>query len=539
MIKKSIFFFLLLINGVVATNAQLVSTNLPIIKITSTGAITGTQIEGTINIINNVTGVNNIADPASYTGVIGINTRAGLSANFTSKPSYNVETWVNNTGVSLDTSLLGMPTENDWVLLASYPDRSFARNILANTLYTNMGNYAPRMKLCEVLINNTYQGVYLFGEKIKRDTFRVDVAKLEPFEITDSVVTGGYIVKVLNNNNPDWTSSKMPFGATTQTTDFFIDYPDVALMPVQQTNYIKGYIDSFENALYGTSFQDTTVGWRHFAGEGTFIDYFIINEIAKNFDAYRNNFYMYKGKSKKLKPGTIWEMDQAFANTANCTVHKDTGFAYLLSQYCGTETELPVFWFEKLTHDTTFMKELKCRYKDLRTNILSVAKVNTTIDSIAAKLNVVNSGTTAQARNFALYPIFGVPTINEPIPMATNYAQEISNLKNYLLQRLTYLDTKWINTSPCFAVGTNNISKQTIQAIVYPNPATTSITIEIEGQVNEEKNIILYNYQGAKIKEVKMKKNTISIATRDIAKGIYFVQVKTNRGSKIIKCVIN
>jgi hypothetical protein len=43
-----------------------------------------------------------------------------------------------------------------------------------------MGEYSPRAQLCEVIIDSTYKGIYLFSEKIKRDKNRVDIAKLEP-----------------------------------------------------------------------------------------------------------------------------------------------------------------------------------------------------------------------------------------------------------------------------------------------------------------------------------------------------------------------
>ena len=32
--------------------------------------------------------------------------------------------------------------------------------------------------MCEVILNNEYQGIYLFGEKIKQGDGRVNIAKL-------------------------------------------------------------------------------------------------------------------------------------------------------------------------------------------------------------------------------------------------------------------------------------------------------------------------------------------------------------------------
>jgi spore coat protein CotH len=71
-----------------------------------------------------------------------------------------------------------MPVENDWVLLSNYNDRSLIRNTLAYKLFGEMGNYSVKTSLCEVLIDSAYRGIYVFGEKIKRDNNRVNIAKL-------------------------------------------------------------------------------------------------------------------------------------------------------------------------------------------------------------------------------------------------------------------------------------------------------------------------------------------------------------------------
>ena len=52
-----------------------------------------------------------------------------------------------------------MPQENDWILIANYNDKTFLRNVLAFDLFEKMGHYAPRTKLCEVVINDLYSGI--------------------------------------------------------------------------------------------------------------------------------------------------------------------------------------------------------------------------------------------------------------------------------------------------------------------------------------------------------------------------------------------
>ena len=63
------------------------------------------------------------------------------------------------------------------------------RNLLASHLFERMGEYAPRVRLCEVFLNGDYQGIYAFGEKIKVDNGRLDIATLNETENEGDDVT--------------------------------------------------------------------------------------------------------------------------------------------------------------------------------------------------------------------------------------------------------------------------------------------------------------------------------------------------------------
>ena len=42
------------------------------------------------------------------------------------------------------------------------------------------------------------------------------------------------------------------------------------------------YFNDFESALFGASFLDPVNGWRKYANQATFIDWFLVQEIIKN-----------------------------------------------------------------------------------------------------------------------------------------------------------------------------------------------------------------------------------------------------------------
>jgi len=96
-----------------------------------------------------------------------------------------------------------MPAENDWVLLSNFNDRTLLKNLMAFKLFGEMDNYSIRAQLCEVLIDSSYKGIYVIGEKVKRDANRVNIANLLPTDIAGDSLTGGYILQqnYWNENN--------------------------------------------------------------------------------------------------------------------------------------------------------------------------------------------------------------------------------------------------------------------------------------------------------------------------------------------------
>lgn len=526
--KKLLLFvgFLLLAGTGDILQAQITS-NLPIVIVTTPTAISTSQIQGTLSIVDNSSGINNQTDPPTFTGMIGIRIRG---ASTTPKLSYSLETWVSN-GVSLDTALLGMASDNDWVLLSSYNDRSLARTVLTNRLHENMSRYAPRMEHCELIVNGAYQGVYLFGEKIKRTAGRLDLSKLNVTDNSGSQLTGGYIWR-LDDGTPLWTSSFPPPYATTQQINFIIDYPDAADITPAQTNYIKAYVDSFENAMNASNFQDTLLGWRRFGAVNGFSDFIILNELAHNYDAYRNNYYMYKDRDKKLRPGPVWGFDLAWYNTTDCNASKDTGWCYNVGAVCGTLGKLPPFWWSKLTTDTAFMRNLKCEYKTYRMpgNILDTTKIFYVLDSVRTRLNANG----ALTRNFTQWPIWGVNLNNEPTPMASNYNEEIDALKQYIKKRLSWLDAQWAISNCPWPLGTENVSIENSFS-VYPNPAGSEIQILHLNGHPEEWNYAVMDLQGRSCIQGVSKEQRQQVRLSGLKPGFYLLRIQQNGQSHTVK----
>jgi len=474
---------------------EFTSSNLPIVIIdTEIQPIPDDpKIPGVMKIINNGPGIRNyLTDAPEFDGTIGIEVR-GSSSQMFPKKSYGLETW-DIQGNSVDTSLMGMPSESDWILNANYTDKSFLRNVMAYQVWENMGHYATRYEFCELMLNGQYKGIYIFSEKIKRDKDRVNIAKLNPDQNTGDQLTGGYIFKVdkqTGSGGSGWTSSYAPSANPNGQTIFFqYEYPKEEDISSQQKTYIKNYVYSWETALKSSNFTDTTNGWRKYAIENTFIDYFFVNEISKNVDGYRLSTFLHKerdSKGGKIRMGPVWDYDIAWHNADYCGGDITTGWAYQFP--CPDDYWQVPFWWSRLLQDPLYKSHLKCRWLYLRQNSLSDAWFDSYIDSISGNLME------AQERNFTTWPILGVYVWPNPWPYATTYEGEVNTLKAWVHNRLAWLDSNMPGTcETTFAV---DYTEARTEISLYPNPVADVLHIQFETFSKSQIAISIINQQGA------------------------------------------
>ncbi len=269
---KYSFYFIVCVFSITLQAQPFVGTDLPIMLITTTGGQTigiDYKVVAEMKLINHGYGQpHHISDAATdYNGLISIEIRGNSSSSFPKK-SYNFETQLAD-GSNSDASLIDMPAENDWVLQANYADKTLIRNHLAQTLFRKTGRYGPRTAFCDVVVNGDYQGVYILSERIKRDSQRVDIAKLTPDETTGEDVTGGYIIKIdwwNGTNLGGWSSQFSPWNEQTDKLNYQYHYPEADNISQAQKTYIAAYVDSFEVAMKSADFQNPVTGWRKYAG---------------------------------------------------------------------------------------------------------------------------------------------------------------------------------------------------------------------------------------------------------------------------------
>lgn len=418
-------------------------SNLPIIVINTFGVPIPDEpkIAGHMGVIDNGPGiVNTLNDPFNnYDGVIGIETR-GKSTQMFPKKAYGLETR-DNTGQNLNIPLLGMPAENDWILYAPYTDKSMLRNAVTFNLARKLGNYHSRTRFCELIVNDDYKGVYMLMEKIKKDKNRVDIATLNPGEISGDDLTGGYILSV------DWWEQGMVFGVdgwkshptpaypNAKDIIFQFYYPEPATIVSQQRDYIRGFVTNAENTLTSTGFTKPDEGYMKYLDAASFVEFMLVSELSKEVDKYRYSNYFFKQKDSdggKLFAGPAWDFNLGYGNVDYWPPGIITS-GWIYSSITPDEISI-MFWWKRLMEDPYFRDLARTRWNGLRQNIWSDNAVNAVIDSITTLIG------TAKDRNYARWPILGTyiwPNYNW---QNNDYEDEVAYFRNFLFQRLHWID---------------------------------------------------------------------------------------------------
>ncbi len=402
------------------------SSNLPIIIIDTSGEWIRDEpkIPARMKIIYDESGGRNTLNSRhiDFDGKIGIELRGKTSLRFR-KHQYGVEIQ-DDAGNDKDASLLQLPAESDWVLNGPYSDKTLMRNYLAYEFSNRIGRYASRTKFVEMFLNDKrdptigdkhYVGVYLLIEKIKRGKDRVDIKSLKPADIT-----GGYILKI---DKMDWYET---YFSTHYGTRLFHVYPKGREMSDPQKTWIQNYMNEFESTLAGKDFKDPEHGYAKYIDTDAFIDHFIINELFRNIDGFRNSTYMYKDRGGKLTMGPVWDFNLSMGNSSfNQGWRADGWLIY---------TNPVPFWWDRLLTDRNFTRKLLKRWQELRKDTLATSELLKEIDQAAELLSE------AQERNFQRWPVLGRTMFGNPNRGYATYQREVKQMKIWINARLKWMD---------------------------------------------------------------------------------------------------
>lgn len=307
-------------------------------------------------------------------------------------------------------SLFGLHEDKSWVLLANYADKSMLRNKLAFIL-GKMSNldWTPSSFFVEVILNGEYIGTYQLCEKLKVSSHRVNVGN------------DGFLLEI-DQRAPILGEVNFKIGHIENPIKF--RDPDVSY---NDDNYIyaHNFIAKVDEVLFSDNYSDPQEGWQKYMDMDSFVDWYIINELAKNNDAvFYSSCYMNFKRDGKLKMGPIWDFDLAFGNINYNDSYQTSGFRIK-----------KVAWYSRLFNDPAFVKRLKERFQYFYNHRDDIMK---SINNEAAALREASQNNEDRWHTFynytwPNYDIWG------------NYCNEVQYMKEWLSDRFNWMKSELDN----------------------------------------------------------------------------------------------
>ena len=348
--------------------------------------------------------------------------RGASSYNRFDKKQYRIKFYKNKKDSEKKVSLAGMGANSEWVLNGPYLDKTLIRNKLVYDLARELNGWAPDSRFVELFVDGEYQGVYLAVEPVTNGESRLRLSKF-------GLLSGETAYIVSRDRSNTEAEELVTWGKTAGYTNnsLYIGYPSKNKVTEKQKAYIQKDISEFEQVLYGENFNDKRLGYQAYIDMDNWVDYFIINEFAMNYDAGNLSTYIYKELGGKLQLA-VWDFNNGFDNFQGSG--KSTDILHTVKNS----------WIEKLWQDKNFRDRVCERYGQLRKTILSDEHIAEKIASYQEELG------DAVDRNFKVWGY----SFNETLLAGTtkegssrdigSYEEAMKQLTDAIRERLAYLD---------------------------------------------------------------------------------------------------
>lgn len=304
-------------------------------------------------------------------------------------------------------SLLGFPKAKSWVLLGNYDDKTLLRTDLAFYMGWTMCkfDYTPHFDFVTLTLSDDYRGIYQLGDKLT---------------ITKGRVNNGHDGFLLEIDGKSDGREDITFNTPHISFSINIKDPEITI-DSEDYQYIKDYVIASETALYSDNFTDEEEGYRKYIDTDSFVEWYLINEIAKNNDAaFYSSCYMHMERGGKLKMGPLWDFDWAFGGTYIHGNDKPEGF-WIRDN---------ASWYTRLFQDPAFTAQVKSRFQEIYADRQKI------YDRIDLKADLISHWITEDNRKWG--SIIESPTSKQEVVDA--YMEYVDELRIWIEARL-----KWLN----------------------------------------------------------------------------------------------
>ena len=355
-------------------NVTVVNTSLPVLEIKNSSAISKDWSEELT-----------IVEDGRETGKAKVK---GKGSKFASGAK-------NNYALKFDskTPVLGMLKNKRWLLNSQSGDKTLLRERLGYELsaMTSKMGWTPQSVAMELVIDGKYAGTYVAVEQPRVCKGRIEDGVLMKTE-----------TKADNSDD---------FFSTQGGQLLVIEDPETG---TQGTALVrtKDLIDNFEKLLQKGNYTEA----KKLIDLNSFVAWVVVNEIAKNTDAFVEDSYLHVGSDGLLHMGPVWNLGKAFG----CEDDETEGFDSAGS-----------LWIAMLMKDSQFASDVKSTFA-------SLYKQKTSVKDKVQKLKEQTEA--AAVCNDAVWGSLGTSAYEKK---AEAYGKEVDRLNQWLDARMEWLNTQW------------------------------------------------------------------------------------------------
>lgn len=197
-------------------------------------------------------------------------------------------------------SLLGMPKNRDWALVANFGDKTHLRNYMMSRLSEWLGaKYTPRMQFVEVYLNRNYMGLYLLSETIKVGKKRVNIDENDTTFLIEKEDSKKFDPPYVLTDNLFYYHIKSPKNPSAESEDLLLDH-----------------LNAFESYMM-EQYRHRSVEILDWLDVDDYLLFYWVQEYSKNEDGnYARSVFMTWKKGEPIHFGPLWDFDLAFGNAS-------------------------------------------------------------------------------------------------------------------------------------------------------------------------------------------------------------------------------
>lgn len=298
-----------------------------------------------------------------------------------------------------------IPADDDWIINASYVDKTFMRHKISYDLFNEMNssNKASASTYTWLIQNNKDQGLYLIMQEINASFLELNKEDTMAMLFKEP----GIFYELKNRYVKD-------------TLNYYQQkYPKISIADKSD------YLESFKNFLYYSSEEDFKNNISNWIDLDNVIDWHLILLFTNNGDGLRKNFFLYKKDSNSPFRFTIWDYDHSFGREGD----------YELNMMDRELNCRKVILLKRLmdNKELDYNERLERRWKQLREkNIFSLDNINTHIERNDQLIHSYIS------KNEELWPIE-----SKWYSDGNNYSEEVELIRKYCKLRIGQLDERF------------------------------------------------------------------------------------------------